>query len=195
MIHVKILGNKARLRYSVRRMVEAAQANLLAEYPDLTVAITEVSDMDEIRKYTPVMVAPALVDGRPQVLQLKDTLNHFIEHRNEVVVRRSKFDLDAAEKRAHILEGYIIALDNIDAVVKIIRGADDRLDAQKKLMAKFKLSEIQTNAILDMRLYQLTGLERDKVEAEYLELRKHKGVTAEVARERVALPLAQKLIR
>jgi DNA gyrase subunit A len=112
----------------------------------------------------------ALVDGRPQVLQLKDTLNHFIEHRNEVVVRRSKFDLDAAEKRAHILEGYIIALDNIDAIIKLIKASKDTETAKQGLMKKFKLSEIQAQAILDMRLQRLTGLERKKIEDEYKEL-------------------------
>lgn len=112
----------------------------------------------------------ALVDGRPQVLQLKDTLHHFIEHRNEVVVRRTKFDLDAAEKRAHILEGYIIALDNIDAIIKLIKASKDTETAKQGLMKKFKLSEIQAQAILDMRLQRLTGLERKKIEDEYKEL-------------------------
>jgi DNA gyrase subunit A len=112
----------------------------------------------------------ALVDGRPQILQLKDTLNHFLEHRNEVVVRRTKFDLDAAEKRAHILEGYIIALDNIDAIIKLIKASKDTETARQGLMKKFKLSEIQAQAILDMRLQRLTGLERKKIEDEYKEL-------------------------
>jgi DNA gyrase subunit A len=112
----------------------------------------------------------ALVDGRPQVLQLKDTLNLFIEHRNEVIVRRTKFDLDAAEKRAHILEGYIIALDNIDAIIKLIKASKDTETAKQGLMKKFKLSEIQAQAILDMRLQRLTGLERKKIEDEYKEI-------------------------
>jgi len=112
----------------------------------------------------------AIDRGRPRVMNIKQMIECYIAHRREVITRRTKFELVKAEERAHILEGFRIALDNIDAVVKIIRGADDRPDAQKKLMAKFKLSEIQTNAILDMRLYQLTGLERDKIEEEYLEL-------------------------
>lgn len=112
----------------------------------------------------------ALVDGRPQVLQLKDALNYFIEHRNEVIVRRTKFDLDAAEKRAHILEGYIIALDNIDAIIKLIKASKDTETAKLGLMKKFKLSEIQAQAILDMRLQRLTGLERKKIEDEYKEI-------------------------
>lgn len=111
----------------------------------------------------------ALVDGRPQVLTLRDMIRHFVEHRNTVVVRRSKYELDEAEKRAHILEGYIIALDNIDAVIKLIKQSKDVESAKTGLMKKFKLSEIQAKAILDMRLQRLTGLERKKVEDEYRE--------------------------
>ena len=112
----------------------------------------------------------ALVDGRPRVLTLRDMIQHFIEHRNKVVVRRSQYELDQAEKRAHILEGYIIALDNIDAVIKLIKQSKDVQAAQAGLMKKFKLSEIQAKAILDMRLQKLTGLERKKVEDEYREI-------------------------
>jgi DNA gyrase subunit A len=111
----------------------------------------------------------ALVDGRPKVLTLKEMLRHFIDHRNEVVVRRTKYDLEEAEKRAHILEGYIIALDNIDAIIKLIKSSKDVDTAQAGLMKKFKLSEIQAKAILDMRLQRLTGLERKKIEDEYRE--------------------------
>jgi DNA gyrase subunit A len=111
----------------------------------------------------------ALVDGRPKVLQLREFIQHFIGHRNEIIVRRTKFDLDEAEKRAHILEGYIIALDNIDAVIALIKKSKDVESAKLGLMKKFKLSEIQAKAILDMRLQRLTGLERKKVEEEYRE--------------------------
>jgi DNA gyrase subunit A len=111
----------------------------------------------------------ALVDGHPRVLQLCELIKYFIEHRNEVIVRRTKFDLDEAEKRAHILEGYIIALDNIDAVIALIKKSKDVESAKLGLMKKFKLSEIQAKAILDMRLQRLTGLERKKVEEEYRE--------------------------
>ncbi len=111
----------------------------------------------------------ALVEGRPKILTLKEMLRHFIDHRNEVVVRRSKFELDEAEKRAHILEGYIIALDNIDAIIKLIKASRDVDTARTGLMKKFKLSEIQAKAILDMRLQRLTGLERKKIEDEYRE--------------------------
>jgi DNA gyrase subunit A len=111
----------------------------------------------------------ALVDGRPKVLTLKEMMQHFIEHRNEVIVRRSKFELDEAEKRAHILEGYIIALDNIDAIIRLIKASKDVETAKTGLMKRFKLSEIQAKAILDMRLQRLTGLERKKIEDEYRE--------------------------
>jgi DNA gyrase subunit A len=112
----------------------------------------------------------AIDHGRPRTMNIKQMIECYIAHRKEVITRRTTFELKKAEERAHILEGFRIALDNIDTVVKIIRGADDREDAKKKLMDKFKLSEVQCTAILDMRLYQLTGLERDKIEEEYLEL-------------------------
>jgi len=111
----------------------------------------------------------SLVDGRPRVLTLREMIQKFVEHRNNVVVRRSKYELDEAEKRAHILEGYIIALDNIDAVIRLIKQSKDVETAKLGLMKKFKLSEIQAKAILDMRLQRLTGLERKKVEDEYRE--------------------------
>ncbi len=111
----------------------------------------------------------ALVEGRPRVLTLREMIEHYIKHRNNVVVRRTKFDLDAAEARAHILEGYIIALDNIDAIIKLIKASKDGEIAKTGLMKKFKLSEIQAKAILDMRLQRLTGLERKKIEDEYRE--------------------------
>ena len=111
----------------------------------------------------------ALVEGRPKVLTLREMIQYFIEHRNDVVVRRAKYELDEAEKRAHILEGYIIALDNIDAVIQLIKKSKDVESAKEGLMKKFKLSEIQAKAILEMRLQKLTGLERQKVEDEYKE--------------------------
>lgn len=112
----------------------------------------------------------ALVKGRPETLNLKDLIVHYVEHRHEVVVRRTQFELKEAQKRAHILQGYLIALDNIDEVIKIIRESRDSETAREKLMARFELSEIQSRAILDMRLARLTGLERDKIEKEYDEL-------------------------
>ena len=112
----------------------------------------------------------ALVDGEPKILTLRQCLDHYIEHRRVVVLRRTKFELDKAEARAHILEGLRIAIDNIDEVIKIIRTSYD--DAKEKLMERFGLSEIQAQAILDMRLRTLQGLQREKIEEEYNELMK-----------------------
>ncbi|MDH7604875.1 MAG: DNA gyrase subunit A [Melioribacter sp.] len=122
----------------------------------------------------------ALVNGVPKVLTLQQMMQHFLDHRMNVLIRRTKFDLDAAERRAHILEGYIIALDNIDAVIETIKKSRDVETAKHNLMRKFKLSEIQAKAILDMRLQRLTGLERKKIEDEYKEtiklIEKLKGI-------------------
>jgi len=114
----------------------------------------------------------ALVNGRPELLNLKDMIHHFVEHRHEVVVRRTEYELRQAEKRAHVLEGLLIAIDNLDAVIKLIRASATPDEAKNGLMTEFKLSEIQAKAILDMRLQKLTGLERDKIKAEYEELMK-----------------------
>jgi DNA gyrase subunit A len=114
----------------------------------------------------------ALVKGRPQMLNLKDLIHYFVEHRHDVVVRRTKYELRKAEERAHILEGLIIASDNIDEVIKIIRASNDGEEARNSLIERFKLSEIQAKAIVEMRLRQLTGLEQDKLRAEYEELMK-----------------------
>ncbi|MDH5474539.1 MAG: DNA gyrase subunit A [Cyclobacteriaceae bacterium] len=114
----------------------------------------------------------ALVNGRPQTLNLIDMIKYFVDHRHEVVVRRTQYELDEAEKRAHILEGYLIALDNLDEVIKLIRSSRDPEIAKNGLMENFKLSEIQAKAILEMRLQRLTGLERDKIINEYEEIKK-----------------------
>jgi DNA gyrase subunit A len=114
----------------------------------------------------------ALVKGRPQMLNLKDLIHYFVEHRHEVVVRRAQYDLTKAEERAHILEGLIIASDNIDEVIKIIRGSKDGEEARAKLIERFNLSELQSRAIVEMRLRQLTGLEQDKLRAEFDEIMK-----------------------
>lgn len=111
----------------------------------------------------------ALVNGVPKVLTLQQMMQYFLDHRMDVLIKRTKFDLDAAERRAHILEGYIIALDNIDAVIETIKKSKDVETAKTNLMKRFKLSEIQAKAILDMRLQRLTGLERKKIEDEYKE--------------------------
>ncbi|WP_373058243.1 DNA gyrase subunit A [Zunongwangia sp. H14] len=114
----------------------------------------------------------ALVNGRPEMLNLKDIIYHFVEHRHEVVVRRTQYELKKAEDRAHILEGLIIASDNIDEVIALIRASSNAEEAREKLMERFELTEIQARAIVEMRLRQLTGLEQDKLRAEYEEILK-----------------------
>ncbi len=114
----------------------------------------------------------ALVKGRPQMLNLKDLIHYFVEHRHDVVVRRTQFELRKAEERAHILEGLIIASDNIDEVIALIRSSKNTEEAREKLIERFKLSDIQSRAIVEMRLRQLTGLEQDKLRAEYEEIMK-----------------------
>lgn len=114
----------------------------------------------------------ALVGGRPKMLTLKDMVVHFVDHRHDVVVRRTKYELSQAEKKAHILEGLIIAIDNLDEVIALIRGSQTPEEARNGLIERFKLSEIQARAILDMRLQKLTGLELEKLRAEYEELMK-----------------------
>ncbi|HOM85414.1 MAG TPA: DNA gyrase subunit A [Tenuifilaceae bacterium] len=115
----------------------------------------------------------ALVDGRPKLLGLKDMIRLFVKHRHNVIIRRTQFELEQAEKRAHILEGLLIAIDNIDEVIDIIRNAQTPDEAKDKLMERFSLSEIQSRAIIDMRLRSLTGLEREKVKEEHAELLKY----------------------
>ena len=112
----------------------------------------------------------ALVNGRPELLNLKQLIGHFIDHRHDVVVRRTTFELKKAEERAHILQGMIIASDNIDEVIALIKGSSNAEEARKKLIEKFSLSDVQAKAIVEMRLRQLTGLEQDKLRAEYDEL-------------------------
>lgn len=114
----------------------------------------------------------ALVNGEPKVLNLKQILHHYVQHQKDVVTRRTQFDLNKAESRAHILEGLRIALDNLDEVIKLIRGSKTGQEAKDGLINRFNLSDVQAQAILDMRLQRLTGLERDKIEAEYDELLK-----------------------
>lgn len=114
----------------------------------------------------------ALVRGRPKTLSLKEIIDNFVKHRHDIIIRRAKYDLDQAEKRAHILEGLIIASDNIDEVIAIIRSSQNPDIARERLMERFSLSEIQARAIVEMRLRQLTGLEQDKLHAEYEEVKK-----------------------
>ncbi len=114
----------------------------------------------------------ALVKGRPKILSLKEIIDNFVQHRHDIILRRARFDLDQAEKRAHILEGLIIASDNIDEVIAIIRSSQNADIARERLMERFELSDAQSRAIVEMRLRQLTGLEQDKLRAEYEEVRK-----------------------
>lgn len=134
--------------------------------------------INQLYKFTPLETSfginmMAVVGNRPMLLNVKQVLDHFIVHRREVIIRRTRFDLDKANKRAHILEGLLTALDHIDEVVSIIRGSADAEDARNNLMARFELSEPQAQAILDMRLQKLVNLERQKLQDEYDELVKH----------------------
>jgi len=133
--------------------------------------------LNKLYKYSPLQSSfsvnsIALVNGRPQMLNLKDMIKHFVDHRHDVVVRRTKFELKKAEDRCHILEGLIIASDNIDEVIALIKASKNAEDARDNLIKKFKLSEIQAKAIVEMRLRQLTGLEQDKLRNEYEEIKR-----------------------
>ncbi|HEY5509556.1 MAG TPA: DNA gyrase subunit A [Prolixibacteraceae bacterium] len=153
--------------------------------------------LNKLYKFTALQTAfnvnnIALVKGRPQMLNLKDLIHYFVEHRHEVVIRRTQYDLDQAEKKAHILRGLIIAIDNLDAVITIIRAAKTPDEARENLCSNFELDDIQARAILDLRLQKLTGLERDKIHEDYTELCKmiewYKQVLAEE-------PLRMKIIK
>ena len=133
--------------------------------------------LNKLYKYTPLQSSfsvnnVALVNGRPELLNLKDLIHHFVDHRHDVVVKRTNFELKKAEQRAHILEGLIIASDNIDDVIDLIKKSSNAEEARQKLEKKYKLSEIQAKAIIEMRLRQLTGLEQNKLREEYDELQK-----------------------
>ncbi|WP_026904843.1 DNA gyrase subunit A [Pedobacter glucosidilyticus] len=133
--------------------------------------------LNNLYKYTALQTSfsvnnIALVNGRPMLLNLKDLIRHFVDHRHEVVIRRTKFELNEAQKRAHILEGLLIALDHLDEVIKLIRSSQTPDDAREGLISQFGLTDIQARAILDMTLRRLTGLERDKIKEEYAELMK-----------------------
>ena len=133
--------------------------------------------LNKLYKYTPLQSSfsvnnVALVNGRPELLNLKDLIHHFVEHRHDVVVKRTNFELKKAEQRAHILEGLIIASDNIDDVIDLIKKSSNADEARQKLEKKYKLSETQAKAIIEMRLRQLTGLEQNKLREEYDDLQK-----------------------
>ena len=178
--------NKANLIEKIADLVRAGKINDISNLRDesdrdgMRVVIELKRDaqpavvLNQLFKHTQMqntfgVIMLALVNGVPKVLELKEMMKHFIDHRMDVLIRRTKYELDAAERRAHILEGYIIALDNIDAVIQTIKKSKDTETAKANLMKKFKLSDIQAKAILDMRLQRLTGLERKKIEDEYKE--------------------------
>jgi DNA gyrase subunit A len=179
--------NKARLQEKIAELVNEKKIEGISDVRDesdrdgmrLVImlkrdAVTQVV-LNNLFKHTQMqetfgVIMLALVDGQPRVLNLKEIIHYYVKHRHDIVIRRTKFDLAEAEKRAHILEGLKIALDNLDAIIKLIRNAKDGDEAREGLMAKFKLSEIQAKAILDMRLQRLTGLERQKIEDEYREV-------------------------
>jgi DNA gyrase subunit A len=179
--------NKANLIEKIADLVRANKINDISNIRDesdrdgMRVVIELKRDaqppvvLNQLFKHTQMqttfgVIMLALVNGIPKVLTLKETMQHFIAHRMDVLIRRTKYELDAAERRAHILEGYIIALDNIDEVIETIKKSRDVETAKNNLIRKFKLSEIQAKAILDMRLQRLTGLERKKIEDEYKEV-------------------------
>lgn len=151
------------LKHGIRIVVE------LKRDTNATIVLNQLYKHTQLQDtYGVIMLA--LVDGQPKVLSLKQILREYVAHQKEIIVRRTKFDLKKAEARAHILEGYRIALDNIDEVIQIIRESRDAKIAKTHLMDRFVLTDIQAQAILDMRLQRLTGLEREKIEAEYAEL-------------------------
>lgn len=151
------------LKHGIRIVVE------LKRDTNATIVLNQLYKHTQLQDtYGVIMLA--LVDGQPKVLSLKQILREYVAHQKEIIVRRTKFDLKKAEARAHILEGYRIALDNIDEVIQIIRESRDAKIAKTHLMDRFALTDIQAQAILDMRLQRLTGLEREKIEAEYAEL-------------------------
>ena len=179
--------NKARLIENIAKLVQAKKLEGISDLRDesnkdgirivieLKRGVPPKVVLNNLYKHTQMQttfgaIMLALTDGRPKVMNLKEILQCFLAHRFDVITRRTRYELKKAEERAHILEGLKVALDNLDAVVKIIRDSKNRDEARAKLLSSFGLTEVQANAILDMRLYQLTGLERDKIEAEYLDL-------------------------
>jgi len=151
-------------------------------------AVTNVV-LNQLFKYTPLQSSfsvnnIALVKGRPMLLNLKDMIREFVNHRHEVVVRRTQYELDQAEKRAHILQGYLIALDHLDEVIALIRKSSDPDEAKLGLIENFKLSEIQAKAILELRLQRLTGMERDKIREEFDEIMKRIAWLKEILAKR-----------
>lgn len=181
--------NKAKLIEDMAEMIKAGRLEGISDLRDESDKdgirmVVEVKSgfnvhvvLNQLHKHTPLqtsygIINLVLVDGQPKTLPLKDTLEHYIHYRSEVIERRTRFDLEAAEKRAHILAGLLIALKNIDEVIRIIKAAPSPTDARDALMGAFALSEDQAKAILDMRLQRLTGLEQEKIVSEAAELEK-----------------------
>ncbi len=179
--------NKARLIQNIATLVKEKKIEGITELRDessregMRIAIELKRDtnanviLNQLYKHTQLqdsfgVIMLALVNGEPKVLNILEMLKYYLEHQKEVVTRRTQFDLKKAEERAHILEGLLVALDNIDRVIEIIRGSKNVAEAKEGLMKEFKLSDVQAQAIVDMRLRALTGLEREKLEAEYREL-------------------------
>ena len=181
--------NKARLQEKIAELVKDKKIDGITDVRDesdregMRVVIELRRDvnpnviLNQLLKHTQLqdtfgVIMLALVNNEPKILNLLDMLNLYLEHQKDVITRRTKYDLNKAEERAHIVEGLIIAQDNIDEVIQIIRGSKNTQEAKEKLIARFELSEAQAQAIVDMRLRALTGLEREKLEAEYEELKK-----------------------
>ena len=181
--------NKARLIEKIAELVRDKKIDRLTDLSDqssregMRVCIELRRDvnpnvvLNKLYKHTQLqdtfgVIMLALVNNEPKVMSLLEILNHYLKHQEDVVTRRTKYELNKAEERAHILEGLLIALDNIDEVIKIIRGSKTVQIAKAELMSRFNLSDAHSQAIVDMRLRALTGLEREKLETEYAELEK-----------------------
>jgi DNA gyrase subunit A len=205
--------NKARLIEKIAELVKNKQIEGISFVRDesdrqgLRIAIGIKRDamggviLNQLYKHTQMsnsfgIIFLAVVDGRPELLSLREILDHFIEHRKQIILRRTRYDLKKAEARAHILEGLKIALDNLDAVVSMIRQSISPAEAKSRLMAAFTLSDIQAQAILDMRLQRLTGLERDKILEEYETVLKDIARFREIlGSERLVLDIIQEELR
>ncbi|MDP6088499.1 MAG: DNA gyrase subunit A, partial [Nitrospinota bacterium] len=186
---IPFMVNKARLIEKIADLVRNQKINEISDLRDesdrsgMRIVIELKRDavgaavLNQLYKHTQMqatigVILLALVNNQPRVMPVREMLDHFLRFRREIVLRRSRFELRRAEERAHVLEGYRIALKNIDAVVKLIRKSKTPEAAREGLKKKFKLSQIQAQAILDMRLQRLTALEQDKIEEEYRGLRK-----------------------
>ena len=184
---IPYIVNKAELIIKIAELVNEKKIEGISNINDesdrqgmrivIDIKKNEISNviLNKLYKYTPLQTSfsvnnIALVNGRPRLLNLKELIHYFVEHRHHVVIRRTQFELDQAEKRAHILEGLIIASDNIDEVIAIIRGSKTPDEARESLMSRFALSDVQARAIVEMRLRQLTGLEQDKLHQEFKDI-------------------------